>query len=497
MVAGFLTAARLCLGVAARTEHALQPRGADRAADGRSARVARADRRRRLGGARRGRRTSPSSWRRSRASRRRRRALPSTSSGWYDGHGVEYGIRIPKLLSLLAFHDPNAEVKGLDTVPADQRPPVNVVRFAFQAMVAIGTALALLGVVFVGAWFRLRRLPASPWFYRAVVAAGPLSFVALIAGWITTEVGRQPWIVYRVMRTSEAVTGASGIPIGYVTLALVYAGSRGRGRMAAAAPRARADGAARADAGGCGRGGSAWISLRYPSSSCSSDWPPTRCSPAPISAPASGSSWAGGASGDRRAARPRAPRHGPRLGGQPRLADLRAGGLLDGLSDGLRIDHVDARDSVLRRGIGIILRGTAYALRSGAASPREQRTDRGRLRRLLDPHPLCARRGDRRHRFGPRPGRQRQGRPLHELAQPDVDHARRDRRRDIGVPGGRLPGRRRGAHRPARPRGGVPHARARHGGRRRRRGDRRARGRAQRRAPDLGRSDERRRDSQP
>jgi cytochrome d ubiquinol oxidase subunit I len=152
------------------------------------------------------------------------KGAPEHLLGWYDGHGVEYGIRIPKLLSLLAFHDPNAEVKGLNTVPADERPPVNVVRFAFQAMVAIGTALALLGVVFVVAWFRLRRLPASPWFYRAIVAAGPLSLVALIAGWVTTEVGRQPWVVYRVMRTSEAVTGASGIPIGYATLALVYAG---------------------------------------------------------------------------------------------------------------------------------------------------------------------------------------------------------------------------------------------------------------------------------
>ena len=113
---------------------------------------------------------------------------------------------------------------GLDSVPVDDRPPVNVVRFSFQTMVGIGTALALLGVFFVAAWFRLRRLPASRWFYRALVAAGPLSVVALIAGWITTEVGRQPWIVYRVMRTSEAVTGASGIPVGYATLALVYAG---------------------------------------------------------------------------------------------------------------------------------------------------------------------------------------------------------------------------------------------------------------------------------
>ncbi|HYT09355.1 MAG TPA: cytochrome ubiquinol oxidase subunit I, partial [Mycobacteriales bacterium] len=69
-----------------------------------------------------------------------------------------------------------------------------------------------------------RRLPRSRWFYRAVLAAGPLSVVALIAGWVTTEVGRQPWVVYRVMRTSEAVTGAEGIPIGYGTLVAVYIG---------------------------------------------------------------------------------------------------------------------------------------------------------------------------------------------------------------------------------------------------------------------------------
>jgi len=152
------------------------------------------------------------------------RGAPVHLLGWYDGTTVRYGIEIPKLLSLLAYHDPNHEVQGLDAVPASDRPPVNVVRFAFQTMVAIGTALALLGVVFVVAWFRLRRLPRSRWFHRAVVAAGPLSVVALLAGWITTEVGRQPWVVYRVMRTSDAVTGASGIPVGYATLAIVYAG---------------------------------------------------------------------------------------------------------------------------------------------------------------------------------------------------------------------------------------------------------------------------------
>jgi cytochrome bd ubiquinol oxidase subunit I len=144
--------------------------------------------------------------------------------GWYEDGEVEYGIEIPWMLSLLAFHDPNATVQGLDTVPEDEQPPVNVVRMAFQTMVGIGLSLALLATVYLFVWLRRRELPRSQWFYRAVVAAGPLSVVALIAGWVTTEVGRQPWVVYEVMRTSEAVTGANGIPVGYATLALVYAG---------------------------------------------------------------------------------------------------------------------------------------------------------------------------------------------------------------------------------------------------------------------------------
>jgi cytochrome bd ubiquinol oxidase subunit I len=134
------------------------------------------------------------------------------------------GVEIPDLLSLLAFHDPNATVKGLNIVPADDRPPVGLVKFSFRTMVAIGSALAALGAWFLWTWWRHFRLPTSRWFYRALVAAGPLSLVALIAGWVTTEVGRQPWVVYEVMRTEEAVTGAGGIPVGFVALALIYAG---------------------------------------------------------------------------------------------------------------------------------------------------------------------------------------------------------------------------------------------------------------------------------
>jgi cytochrome d ubiquinol oxidase subunit I len=150
------------------------------------------------------------------------RGAPEHILGWYTEGRVKYGIEIPHGLSLLAFHSWNAKVQGLDTVPANQRPPVNIVRIAFQTMVGIGTLLALLGVGFLFVRLRRKRLPESVWFYRAVVVAGPLAVLALIAGWVTTEVGRQPWVVYRVMPTAEAVTGASGIPVGYATLAVVY-----------------------------------------------------------------------------------------------------------------------------------------------------------------------------------------------------------------------------------------------------------------------------------
>jgi cytochrome bd ubiquinol oxidase subunit I len=148
--------------------------------------------------------------------------LEETTEG--AGFDVIGGIEIPNLLSLLAFHDPNAVVQGLDSVPEDDRPPTGIVKASFRVMVAIGTALAALGAWFAWAWWRRGELPRSPWFHRAVVAAGPLATLALIAGWVTTEVGRQPWVVYEVMRTAEAVTGAGGIPVGFASLALVYAG---------------------------------------------------------------------------------------------------------------------------------------------------------------------------------------------------------------------------------------------------------------------------------
>jgi cytochrome d ubiquinol oxidase subunit I len=150
------------------------------------------------------------------------RGAPEHILGWYTNNQIKAGISIPHLLSLLAFHSWNAKVQGLQSVPANQRPPINIERFAFQAMVGIGTLMALLGVVYLAIWIWRRRLPESTWFYRAVVLAGPLSVVALISGWVVTEVGRQPWVVYRVMTTASAVTGAHGIPVGYGVLAGSY-----------------------------------------------------------------------------------------------------------------------------------------------------------------------------------------------------------------------------------------------------------------------------------
>jgi cytochrome d ubiquinol oxidase subunit I len=150
------------------------------------------------------------------------KGAPFHLGGIYKDGEIKGGIEIPKMLSLLAFHDPDATVKGLDSVPERDQPPVNVVRFSFLTMVGIGTVLAALAAAYLFTWARRKRLPRSRWFFRAVVAAGPLAVVALIAGWITTEVGRQPWIVYETMRTSEAVTDAGGLKVGYAALVLVY-----------------------------------------------------------------------------------------------------------------------------------------------------------------------------------------------------------------------------------------------------------------------------------
>jgi cytochrome d ubiquinol oxidase subunit I len=115
-------------------------------------------------------------------------------------------------------------VPGLDDIPPDERPPVNVTHVAFQLMIAAGTAMAGIAVAFW--WLRRRRGDAvfeNRWMMRAVVAGGGLSVLALETGWTTTEVGRQPWIVYGEIRTADAVTQNSGVWISLIVMVIVYA----------------------------------------------------------------------------------------------------------------------------------------------------------------------------------------------------------------------------------------------------------------------------------
>lgn len=125
-----------------------------------------------------------------------------------DG-SISGGIRIPQLDSILAGFRPDTQVTGLTSVPASDRPTptqATIVHWTFDTMVGIGSLLVLLALWYALVWLRRRGLPRSPWFYRCAAVAGVASVVAVECGWITTEVGRQPWIVYQNMRVAEAVT---------------------------------------------------------------------------------------------------------------------------------------------------------------------------------------------------------------------------------------------------------------------------------------------------
>ncbi|MFJ3308747.1 cytochrome ubiquinol oxidase subunit I [Streptomyces sp. NPDC086549] len=122
---------------------------------------------------------------------------------------ISGGIKVPQLDSILAGFRPDTQVTGLTSVAADDRPTATqatIAHFAFDTMVGIGSLLLLLALWYGVMWLWRRRLPASPWFFRGAACAGVASVVAVECGWITTEVGRQPWIVYQYMRVAEAVT---------------------------------------------------------------------------------------------------------------------------------------------------------------------------------------------------------------------------------------------------------------------------------------------------
>jgi cytochrome d ubiquinol oxidase subunit I len=153
-----------------------------------------------------------------------RAAAPIVLGGWPDVHArrIRFGIPVPYGLSLLAFENPLATVQGLDSVPRADWPNVPAVHLSFDVMVGLGTYLALLGVWAV--WLAWKRIDVSdrPGFLRALVLGAPMGMLAIEAGWLVTELGRQPWIIQGVLRTAEAVTPMPGQPFRTGLFALIY-----------------------------------------------------------------------------------------------------------------------------------------------------------------------------------------------------------------------------------------------------------------------------------
>jgi cytochrome d ubiquinol oxidase subunit I len=153
---------------------------------------------------------------------RTERGAPLRVGGLPDPEAREtrYALEIPRGLSLLAFHDPDAEVKGLEAFPRESWPPVRGVHLAFQVMVGLGSALAALALIALALALRRRGWPRL--FLRAVVLAGPAGFVALEAGWLVTEWGRQPFVVRGVLTTAAAVTPVGSLAVPLVLFVVVY-----------------------------------------------------------------------------------------------------------------------------------------------------------------------------------------------------------------------------------------------------------------------------------
>lgn len=149
------------------------------------------------------------------------KGAPLRIGGWPDIERgeVRYAIEIPYGLSLLAFHDPHAIVLGLEEFPRDEWPNVPLTHGAFQVMVGIGLFLVALSLLY---WLQPRRRSPSPWLLRGLVAAGPLAFVALEAGWLVTEAGRQPWVIRGIMLTRDAVTPVPGVVVTLAAFVALY-----------------------------------------------------------------------------------------------------------------------------------------------------------------------------------------------------------------------------------------------------------------------------------
>ncbi|MEN0059781.1 MAG: cytochrome ubiquinol oxidase subunit I [Bdellovibrio sp.] len=134
---------------------------------------------------------------------------------------MEWGLAIPGLLSFLAHNDVAAEVQGLDQFPRELWPPVVITHISFQVMVALGTFMAGLSLLY---FYYLRKSSFPPWLLKMLVASIPLGFIAIEAGWIVTEVGRQPWIIYNILKTRDALTPVPGMIYHFYLFLFLYIG---------------------------------------------------------------------------------------------------------------------------------------------------------------------------------------------------------------------------------------------------------------------------------
>jgi len=135
---------------------------------------------------------------------------------------VDYALKIPWLLSFMAHGDPQAEVKGLDSIPAELHPPVAITHYAFQIMVGLGMLMMLLAFIYFFAKWKRKKWLQSNWLLKLFVMATPMGFIAVEAGWTVTEVGRQPWIIYGIMKTADAVTPMPGIRYSFYLFTAIY-----------------------------------------------------------------------------------------------------------------------------------------------------------------------------------------------------------------------------------------------------------------------------------
>jgi cytochrome d ubiquinol oxidase subunit I len=149
---------------------------------------------------------------------------PLLIGGWPDieRREVRYAIQLPGGLSYLAFGDIDAEVKGLEEFSRDQWPHVPIVHLAFQIMVALGTYMALLSLWIIVAAWRRHDICSDRRLLTAIALAAPMGFIAIEAGWTVTEVGRQPWVIYGVLRTADAVTPMPGLVYPFLVFTVLY-----------------------------------------------------------------------------------------------------------------------------------------------------------------------------------------------------------------------------------------------------------------------------------